>query len=137
LKALEAKIIHWRFKGKKDVKDIIDGIVRDVVFRMPGAAIIETVKWPNFLSAADSRKERERSDGTKTFAGCILMPDGDHETWTYTSKAAKAIHDSTLKKIEAETIFVYIYQLSENESYFKQTLNLLKRLLNKKGIYEE
>jgi len=122
--------------SKKELEKEIKEIVRDVMFRMPGAAIIEVSRLPKFLSTADSRKERERSDGTKTFAECILMPDGGYERWNAMSKAAKSLHESSLKNISKGKITVFLYPLSEDpdDSYFKQTLNLFDKLLDKKGI---
>ena len=136
LKALESKIIRKRFNWQEKLEKEIKEIVRDVMFRMPGAAIIEVSRLPEFLSTADSRKERERSDGTKTFAECILMPDGDCEIWNAMSKAAKSLHESSLKNISKGKITVFLYPLSEDpdDSYFKQTLNLFDKLLDKKGI---
>ncbi len=103
---------------------------------MPGAAIIELRKLPEYLSAADKRKEIDRSDGTKTFAECILVPDGSPDSWTPTSKAAKAISDSPFGISSPEEHAVYLYPLSGNldDSYFRQTLNLFDKMLNKKGV---
>ena len=136
LNALESKIVPKRFNWQEKLEKEIKEIVRDVMFRMPGAAIIEVSRLPKFLSTADSRKERERSDGTKTFAECILMPDGDCEIWNAMSKAAKSLHESSLKNISKGKITVFLYPLSEDpdDSYFKQTLNLFDKLLDKKGI---
>jgi len=132
LKELETKIIYKRFNRnqEREIKDLI----KDVMLRIPGAAIIEMSK-SKFLSSADSRKEKERSDGTKTFAECILVPDGDYKLWTSTSEANKPLHDSSLKDIPDEDISVYLYPLSGNpdDSSFKQALNLFKKLSDKKG----
>lgn len=133
LKKLESKIVYKRPNGQKDV---IKEVMRDVMLRMPGAAIIELSRLPGFLSTADIRKEKERSDGTKTVAECILVPDGNYEIWTSSHKATKAIHDSSLNKALVKDISVYLYPLSGDleDSYFKQTENLLDKLLEKRGI---
>lgn len=133
LKALEASIIYKRLKGQRKV---IAEIIRDVGLRMPGAAIIELRKLPEYLSAADKRKEIDRSDGTKTFAECILVPDGSSDTWTPTSKAAKAINDPSFGISSPEEHAIYIYPLLGNldDSYFRQTDNLLDKMLDKKGV---
>lgn len=133
LKALEDNMLYKRLKGQRKV---IAEIIRDVGFRMPGAAIIELRKLPEYLSAAGKRKEIDRSDGTKTFAECILVPDGSPDSWTPTSKAAKAISDSSFGISSPEEHAVYLYPLSGNldDSYFKQTLNLFDKMLNKKGV---
>jgi len=89
----EKKIIRKRIKYQKDK---ISEIIKDVSFKFPGAAIIEAVKQPDFLSSANSRKERERSDGTNTFAECIIVPKGDYHSWNPTDKAVKSTHDSSL-----------------------------------------
>ncbi|MEW6107853.1 MAG: HD domain-containing protein [Nitrospirota bacterium] len=133
LKALEDNMLYKKLKGQRKV---IAEIIRDVEFRMPGAAIIELRKLPEYLSAADKRKEIDRSDGTKTFAECILVPDGSPDSWTPTSKAAKAISDSSFGISSPEEHAVYLYPLSGNldNSYFRQTLNLFDKMLNKKGV---
>jgi len=134
LKALEANIVYRRLKGQRD---IITDVIRDIRLRMPGAAIMELRRFPKYLSASDKRKEIERSDGTKVFAECILVPDGSLDTWTSTTKAAKAILNSSLKLPPLEEYVVYIYPLlgKSDDSYFKQTLNLFDKMLNKKGVY--
>ena len=78
LKELEQKVAHKQLKGKEEK---IREIARDVMFRMPADVIIETIKSPQFLSSAESRKEKERSDGTKTFSDCILVPKKDYNAW--------------------------------------------------------
>jgi len=55
INGLEKEIISRRVKCQKDK---IFEIIRDVSFRFPGAAIIEAVKQPDFLSSASSRKEK-------------------------------------------------------------------------------
>ena len=136
LKRLESKIIHWRIKGAKEK---IDGLLRDVKFRLPGAAVMEASRLPKVLSTADSRKEKERSDGTKIFSETILVPKENHEIWNPTHKAAIAIHDSSLKNAIEQYHNVYLYPLAGDldNSYFKQALNLIEKLFNKNGISTE
>ncbi|MCD6449352.1 MAG: HD domain-containing protein [Thermotogaceae bacterium] len=114
LKKLEQKVTH---KGLKGQKEKIQGIARDVMFRMPANTIIEVIKPPRFLSSAENRKERERSDGTKTFSECIIVPKNDYNAWNTSDKAAITIHDSRLndkKDKRDEKISVYMYPLSGN-----------------------
>jgi len=130
---LEKEIIPRRVKCQKDK---IFEIIRDVSFRFPGAAIIEAVKQPDFLSSANSRKERERSDGTNTFAECITVPKGDYHSWNPTDKAAKSIHDSSPNEKKDEVIIVYIYPMSgtSDDSYFNQAVNLFDKIVEKNSI---
>ncbi|MFZ3138685.1 MAG: HD domain-containing protein [Thermodesulfovibrionales bacterium] len=134
LKELESKIIHWRVEGTKEKK--IDELLRDVKFRLPGAAIMEAHRLPKALSTADSRKEKERSDGTKIFSENILVPKENYEIWNPTHKAAIAIHDSSLNSATEESINVYLYPLAGDldNSHFKQAVNLLEKLFNRNGI---
>jgi hypothetical protein len=136
LKALERMISYRRFKGK-EIKDKLDEIRRDIQLKIPGAIIIEIIKSPKILSTADARKIKERSDGTKTFVECILVPDGNYETWTLTSKATRGLHDASLKNESEENITVCLYPLSEDtdDSYFRHAVNLFDKLSRKKGIY--
>ncbi|MCX5824152.1 MAG: HD domain-containing protein [Deltaproteobacteria bacterium] len=132
----EKQIIHRRIKYQKDNKDNISEIIKDVSFRFPGAAIIEAVKQPDFLSSANSRKKRERSDGTTTFAECTIVPKGDYHSWNPTDIAAKSIHDSSLNEKKDEVIIVYIYPMlgTSDDTYFKQAVNLFDKIVEKNSI---
>ncbi len=137
LKRLEQKVTHKRLKGKKEK---IQEIARDVMFRMPSNAIVAVIKPSRFLSSAESRNERERSDGTKSFSECILVPENDHSTWNTNDKAVMTIHDSKLndKDNKDENISVYMYPLSDDtdNSHYKYSLNLFKKLSNENSISE-
>jgi HD superfamily phosphohydrolase len=129
----EKEIIPKRIKYQKDK---ISEIIKDVSFRFPGAAIIEAVKQPDFLSAADSRKKRERSDGTNTFAECTIVPKGDYHSWNPRNIAAQSIHDSSFNEKKDEDTIVYIYPMSgtSEDSYFKQAVNLFDKIVEKNSI---
>jgi len=141
LKKLEKKVKHKRLKGQKKK---IQGIARDVMFRMPANAIIEVMKPPGFLSSAENRKERERSDGTKTLSECIIVPKNDYNAWNTNDKASMPIHDSRLnekkdKRDERdENISVYMYPLSGNTDniYYKYACNLFDKMLPENSISE-
>lgn len=130
---IENKIIPKRIKYQKDK---ISEIVRDVSFRFPGAAIMEAIVPPNYLSAAHSRKKRERSDGTNVSSECVTVPRGDYHLWNPTHISVQSIHDSSLNEKKDEIILVYIYPLSGklDNSYFKQAVNLFDKLLEKNSI---
>jgi hypothetical protein len=139
LKALENKIRHKRFNMQRGKIKKIKEIVRDVMFRMPGAAIIEVSTLPKFLSSSDNRGKRERSDGTKTFSECILVPKNDCNAWNPNDNAAVTIHNSTLNDKKEDIVSVYIYPLSgspDNDSYYQYTLNLFDKLLAENSISE-
>jgi HD superfamily phosphohydrolase len=136
LQALEREITHKRFNDQK-IK--IKEIIRDVMFRMPGAAIIEISTLPKFLSSSDNRGKRERSDGTKVFSECILVPKKDCNAWNSNDKAAVTIHDSRLNDKKEDIISVYMYPLSgnpDNNSYYQYTLDLFDKLLAENQISE-
>jgi HD superfamily phosphohydrolase len=137
LKKLEQKVVHKELKGKeKKIREI----TRDVMFRMPADVIIETIKPPQFLSSAENRKEKERSDGTKIFSECILVPKNDYNAWNTNNKAAMAIHDSNLndKDKRDENISVYMYPLSgkPDNIYYKYACDLFDKLLSENSISE-
>ena len=138
LKALENKILHKRFKWFNDRKKKIKEINRDVMFRMPGAAIIEVSTLPKFLSSSNDRGKRERSDGTKTFSECILVPKNDYNAWNANDKAAVTIHDSRLNDKKGEYVSVYLYPLSGeiSNSDYKYACNLFDKLLAENSISE-
>jgi len=138
LKALENKILHKRFKWFNGRKEKIKEINRDVMFRMPGAVIIEVSTLPKFLSSSENRGERERSDGTKTFSECILVPKKDYNAWNPNDKAAVTIHDSRLNNKKGEYISVYIYPLSGNpdDNDYKYACNLFDKMLDENSISE-
>ena len=137
LKKLEQKVVHKQLKGKEEK---VREIARDVMFRMPADVLIETIKLPQFLSSAESRKKKERSDGTKTFSECILVPKNDYNVWNTNNKAAMAIHDSKLndKDKRDENISVYMYPLSgkPDNIYYKYACNLFDKLLAENQISE-
>ena len=135
LKALEKKMTVREIFTSESFDSISDTI-RDVTFRIPGAAIIELRKMPNNLAISDSRKEKERSDGTKTGAECILVPDGHYKLWNSTSKATKALQDSSLKDNKKNNLCVYLYPLSgdSEDTYFIQAVNLFDKMTERKGI---
>jgi HD superfamily phosphohydrolase len=128
---IENSIIHMRIKLSKER---ISEIIRDVSFRFPGAAIIDAVATQSYLSTADSRKKRERSDGTQTYSECIMVPKGDYHLWNPTHLSALSLNNSSLNEKKDENIFIYIYPMSGelNDSYFKQAVNLFDKLLEKK-----
>jgi hypothetical protein len=130
---IDNKIVH---KKLKSAKAEIAEIIRDVSFRVPGAAIMEMATIPDFLSTAQSRKKKERSDGTCIFSECIVVPEGDHHLWNPKHNAELSIHDSSLNAKKDDTISVYIYPLSgdPNDSNFKQANNLFDKLIEKKSI---
>ena len=139
LKALENKIRHKRFNIQRGKIEKIKEIVRDVMFRMPGAAIIEVSTLPKFLSSSDNRGKRERSDGTKTFSECILVPTNDYNAWNPNDNATVTIHNSRLNDKKENIVFVYMYPLSDNpdnDSYYQYTLNLFDKLLAENSISE-
>ena len=138
LKDLENKILHKRFKWFNGRKEKIKEISRDVMFRMPGAVIIEVSTLPKFLSSSDNRGERERSDGTKTFSECILVPKNDYNAWNPNDKAAVTIHDSRLNDKKDEYISVYVYPLSDDsdDSNYKYACNLFDKMLDENSISE-
>jgi hypothetical protein len=135
LKALEKKMTVREFISSESL-DSISSTIRDVTFRIPGAVIIELRKMPNNLAISDSRKEKERSDGTKAGAECILVPDGHYKLWNSTSKATKALQDSSLKDNKKDNLCVYLYPLSgdSEDTYFKQAVNLFDKITERKGI---
>jgi hypothetical protein len=91
---------------------------------------------PANLSVADSRKEKERSDGTKACAECILVPDGHYKYWNSASESAKAIQDSSLNDMQSNNLCVYLYPLSgeTQDTYFKQAVNLFDKIAARKGV---
>ena len=135
LKELEQKVMHKQLKGKEGK---IREIARDVMFRMPGAAIIEISTLPKFLSSSDNRGKRERSDGTKVFSECILVPKNDYNAWNSNDKAAVTIHDSKLNDKRDEYVSVYLYPISgnTNNSDYKYACNLFDKLLSENSISE-
>jgi hypothetical protein len=130
---IEKKITHRRIKYPKDK---ISEIIRDVSFRFPGAAIMEAVKQPDSLSSANSRKRRERSDGTNTFAESTIVPKGDYHLWNPTHVSEQSIHESSLNEKKDEVVIVYIYPMSGiiDNGYFKQAVNLFDKILEKNSI---
>ena len=130
---IENKMIHERIKCQKEK---MSEIIRDVSFRFPGAAIMEAVSPPDFLSAAHSRKKRERSDGTNTISECIIVPKGDYHLWNPTHLSSQSMHDSSLNAKKDDIIFVFIYPLSGelDDSCFKQAINFFSKLLEKNSI---
>ena len=136
LKGVESSIISKRFFCEESM---LKDIIKTVILRIPGTAIIETSKNPNILSMSDGRKERDRSDGTKQFAECILVPGGDPVLWSATSKAEAPLSDSLLKEKSVDDIRVYFYPLSGNmnDAKFIRCKNLFEKLRIKKGITSE
>lgn len=135
IKGIEREITYKKFAGNKQA---IKNIIKDVKMRIPGAAIIEICAPPSVLSIPEKRKEKERSDGTKQYAECILVPEGDYELWDSTCKAGIPITDSAFKNLNSDSFSVVFYPLSEdmNNIRFNQSLNLFNRLIGKKGIAE-
>jgi hypothetical protein len=91
------------------------------------------------LSSSDNRGKRERSDGTKVFSECILVPKKDCNAWNSNDKAAVTIHDSRLNDKKEDIISVYMYPLSgnpDNNSYYQYTLDLFDKLLAENQISE-
>ncbi|MGD2090982.1 MAG: HD domain-containing protein [Candidatus Aminicenantes bacterium] len=136
LKKVESSIISKRFFCKESV---LKDIIKKVILRIPGAAIIETSKNPNILSMSDSRKERDRSDGTKQFSECILVPGGDPLLWSATNRAEVPLSNSLLKEKSVDDIRVYFYPLSRNinDAKFIRCKNLFEKLRIKSGITSE
>lgn len=135
MKAIEQKMVVRSFNTMAKA-DYISEISRDVEFRIPEAAIIELRKLPKYLSIADSRKEKERSDGTNACAECILVPDGQYKFWNSASKIAKALQDSSLKDDQKNALCVYLYPLSgyHDNTYFGQAVNLFDKMTKREGI---
>lgn len=132
LKDLELKI---EIRQGKTNLEAIQELGRDVTFRIPGIAIVEARAFPNFLSVSESRKKRERSDSTEACAECILVPSGSYKLWNSASEANKALQDSSLNIQENKDIYVYLYPLvGDNDSSFRQALNLFDKLSRKKNI---
>ncbi|MHB8579898.1 MAG: HD domain-containing protein [Ignavibacteriaceae bacterium] len=139
LKELETKIKIYSFE-RDDSLEKINKIAKTCKLRMPGALIIDVVKTPKFLSVADERKEKLRSDDTKIFSECMVVPSGKCQTWYASQDANIAFLDSGMKDEEARGFDVYVYPLSalENDPYedpsVKQAMNLFNRLMQQENI---
>ena len=112
----------------------ISKIAKTCKLRMPGALVIDVVKNKKFLSIADERKQRLRSDDTKTFSECIIVPAGKGENWYSYSKASIGLLDSEVQKEGKKGFTVYIYPLSDVTPYVRQAENLFEKLMAQEEI---
>lgn len=139
LKALEAKIIYFLSGGPREMssteKDKYIEAAKSCILRLPGSVLIDIIESPKFLSVADARKKRERSDGTDTYSECIIAPSGDYRTW-YPKQTANCSLVDCLSKEEERKVIVHLYPVTEDESYVLQARNLYTKLLEEKGVKE-
>lgn len=139
LKALEAKIIYFLSCGPREMssreKIKYNEAAKSCILRLPGSVLIDIIESPKFLSVADARKKRERSDGTETYSECIIMPSGDYRTW-YPKQTANSSLIECLSKEEERKVIVHLYPVTEDESYVLQAKNLYTKLLEEKGAKE-
>ncbi len=137
IKRIETQIKYYT--GKKmsgPEKKRYENAAKACQLRLPGSVLIDVVDSPRFLSIADSRKEYERSDGTKTHSECIIIPDGDPKTWYRGLSACKPLI-STLKSVEESIVSVYLYPITDDKSYFNQAVNLFTKLVPEVEYQEE
>ena len=127
LKRLESNIKYYPFDKEADYEKIVK-IAKTCKLRMPGAIIIEVVKTPKFLSISDERKKKKRNDDTETFSECIIVPSGKHETWYPTQEAQQPLLASSLSEEGKKGFYVYLYPLSDNNSYVNQAVNLFEKM---------
>lgn len=131
LKELETDIDSLHFPDQKGKKDALGLIIKDCTLRMPGKILIDIDRTVKFLSVSDSRGEKERSDGTRTFSECILVPSAEHNRWNIFPKTQILIPllDSSLKKIDGDrNILVYFYPVTGEQNY-REAKNLFDKLL--------
>ena len=76
LKEIERRIKRLTFNGL-ELYNKVSKNAKTCKLRMPGRLIIEVVQFPKFLSIADERNTKLRSDNTKTFSECIVVPPGN------------------------------------------------------------
>lgn len=133
LKELEATITYYESRKMSENETArYRKAARDCTLRLPGAILIDVKESPKFLSIADARKKYERSDGTNTYSECIIIPRGDYRTWYRGQKATTSFLSSLTEKEEKE-VTVYLYPITEDESYVNQAKNLFKKLLGEKS----
>lgn len=103
------------------------------MLRLPGALLIDILQRPKFLSIADARKARERSDGTCTYSECIMVPSENHRRWSPDSKAERSLLGCQLDRSQSDVI-IQLFPVSSDKSYSNQARNLFVKLLDEKGI---
>lgn len=136
LKQLEYKIKYYPLYEDTYYEKIIK-IAKTCKLRMPGAIIIEVVKTPKFLSISNERKKKKRNDDTKTFSECILVPSGKHETWSPKHNAQQSLLESSLSEEGKKGFHVYLYHLSENDSYASHAENLFEKMKEQEILLTE
>jgi len=133
LKRVEKDIIYLVSKKMSDTeRRIYEEAAKSCMLRLPGAMLIDILKPPRFLSIADARKERERSDGTRTYSECIIVPRGNHRKWSPDSKADSSLLGFQFDQSENEVI-IRLFPISIDKTYSNQALNLFIKLLDEKG----
>lgn len=139
LKKLEATIIYHSSRGMSAMEILqYRKAARDCVLRLPGAILIDIKEPSKFLSVADARKAHERSDGTRAYSECIIVPGGDYSTWrpSQTADTSTSLLSSCLAEMGEKTTHVYIYRMTKSNSDVDHAVNLFEKLLRQKGIGE-
>jgi len=137
LKKLESRIDTYNLIDQKSKKDILGLTIKDCMLRMPGKILIDIDRPVKFLSIAEKREEKERSDGTRIFSECILVPSVEHNRWntSYKTKNLIPLLESSLKEISNDnSVLVYFFPVTGEQNY-NEAKNLFSKLAHDRGLF--